>query len=64
MQTSPSATIVDKRVRLERRYGEEITNGNLLQEMKEKQAAKGAQAKRRRGPQKKSVIFQLCHKRE
>ncbi|CAF4049941.1 unnamed protein product, partial [Rotaria sp. Silwood1] len=38
----PPPPVTSKRVRLERRYGEEITAGSLLQELKDKKATKDA----------------------
>jgi hypothetical protein len=52
----PTPPIVSKRVRLERRYGEEITAGGFLQELKDKKAAKDAKLKRpKRAPKKPKV---------
>ncbi|CAF3932505.1 unnamed protein product [Rotaria magnacalcarata] len=41
----PPPPVTSKRVRLERRYGEEITAGSLLQELKDKKATKDAKVK-------------------
>ncbi|CAF2067950.1 unnamed protein product, partial [Rotaria magnacalcarata] len=49
----PPPPVVSKRVRPERQYGEEITTGGLLQELKNKKVAKEAQLKRPRRTQKK-----------
>ncbi|CAF4845267.1 unnamed protein product [Rotaria sp. Silwood1] len=44
----PPPPVTSKRVRLERRYGEEITAGSLLQELKDKKATKDAKVKQPR----------------
>ncbi|CAF3241860.1 unnamed protein product [Rotaria socialis] len=57
IQPPPPTPVVNKRVRAERRYGEEITSGSLLQELKDKKAvkvAKAAKVKRPRGAPKKT----------
>ena len=41
----PPPPVTRNRIRLERRYGEEITAGTLLQELKDKKAAKYAKVK-------------------
>ena len=46
----------NKRVRSERRYGEEITSESFLQELKDEKAAKTTQSKQtRRAPTKRKV---------
>ncbi|CAF4355372.1 unnamed protein product [Rotaria sp. Silwood2] len=55
-EMQPIPPVNSKRVRLERRYGEEITTGGLLQELKDKKAAKDAQVKRPRQKRKKNEV--------
>ncbi|CAF5039856.1 unnamed protein product [Rotaria sp. Silwood1] len=50
----PPPPVTSKRVRLERRYGEEITAGSLLQELKDKKATKDAKVKQ--PPKKRKKI--------
>ncbi|CAF1329986.1 unnamed protein product [Rotaria sp. Silwood1] len=43
----PKPVKLNRRVRIERKFGEDITNGNLLQELKEKAEAKKAKMKKK-----------------
>ncbi len=53
----PSTTpIVSKRVRLERRYADEITADGFLQELKNRKAAKDAKLKRTKRVAKKLKV--------
>ncbi|CAF3808189.1 unnamed protein product [Rotaria sp. Silwood1] len=52
----PPPPVTSKRVRLERRYGEEITAGSLLQELKDKKATKDAKVKQPPKKRKKNQV--------
>ncbi|CAM4847706.1 unnamed protein product [Rotaria magnacalcarata] len=54
IQPPPPASVVNKRVRPERRYGEEITGGSLIQELKNKKVVKVVKVERPRGASKKT----------
>ncbi len=55
-EIQPTPPVVNKRVRSERQYGEEITAGGLLQELKDKRATKDAQLKQPRRAAKKLKV--------
>jgi len=59
-EIQPTPPVVNKRLRSELQYGEEITAGGLLQELKDKKAAKDAQLKQPRPASKKLKVNYNC----